>query len=156
MRVLTLPTMLTRASSTRMRMPSTCTRMLSQFTRTPSTFTHAPATHLATCQRHAGQRRLACRCRRRTQLSSSLLPPLTMVRSGSEVVATTSNAKHKDADGASSSLPSSPTFESASMSSTTTTLEVCSPEHAFYAFNALYCALIPYSKPVEPLFVDDK
>ncbi|KAF8485296.1 AMMECR1 domain-containing protein [Russula ochroleuca] len=33
---------------------------------------------------------------------------------------------------------------------------VCRPEHAFHAFDTLYCALTPYSKPVEPLFADDK
>jgi hypothetical protein len=80
-----------------------------------------------------------------------------MVRSGTEAAAAaTSSAKHKDADRA-SSLPSSPTFTSASLSSTTTTtLEVCRPEHVFHAFDTLYCALTPYSKPVEPLFADDK
>jgi len=73
-----------------------------------------------------------------------------------EVTATSSspNTKtHKDADGASSpSSPLSPTLAT----NPTTLASACRPEHVFHAFDALYCALTPHAKPVEPLFPDDK
>jgi len=33
---------------------------------------------------------------------------------------------------------------------------ICGPEHCFAAFDALYCALTPHSKPIAPHFPDDK
>lgn len=84
-------------------------------------------------------------------LSSSSHPTsLQMVRSGAEA----SSANTKDADGASSS-PSSP-LSSLLTTTNTGTLEACRPEHAFHAFDALYCALTPHATPIEPLFADDK
>ncbi|KAK7061431.1 AMMECR1 domain-containing protein [Favolaschia claudopus] len=35
-------------------------------------------------------------------------------------------------------------------------LDTCTPEHCFHAFDALYCALVPNSKPISPRFADDK
>jgi hypothetical protein len=73
-----------------------------------------------------------------------------MVRSGAEA----SGANTKDADGASSS-PSSPLSSSLAITATGI-LEACRPEHAFHAFDALYCALTPHATSIEPLFADDK
>jgi hypothetical protein len=60
----------------------------------------------------------------------------------------------KDADGASS--PSSPLSPTLATGTNTLLTSVCRPEHVFHAFDALYCALTPHAKPVEPLFPDDK
>jgi len=89
-----------------------------------------------------------------------------MVRDGTEAMTTTnSNTRTpKDTDGKSSpSSPLSPTLviptdatALPATTSTSTSLAACRPEHAFYAFDALYCALTPHARPIEPLFTDDK
>ncbi len=33
---------------------------------------------------------------------------------------------------------------------------VCTEEHCFHAFDALYCALTPGARPISPEFPDDK
>jgi hypothetical protein len=94
-----------------------------------------------------------------------------MVLDGTEAKTTTTNANtktSKDTDGTSSpSSPLSPTLtttdETATSSTGTSTSATsgtsqaaCRPEHAFHAFDTLYCALTPHARPVEPLFGDDK
>jgi len=87
-----------------------------------------------------------------------------MVRDGTEAT-TTMNANTrtpKDTDGKSSpSSPLSPTLATTDATATTSTststsLTACRPEHAFHAFDALYCALTPHARPIEPLFADNK
>jgi hypothetical protein len=88
-----------------------------------------------------------------------------MVRDGTEAMKTTNaNAgAPKDTDGKSSlSSPLSPTLattdddDATSTTNTNTSLAACRPEHAFHAFDALYCALTPHARPIEPVFADDK
>jgi hypothetical protein len=77
-----------------------------------------------------------------------------MVRDGTE--ATNANTKtYKDADGTSSPLSATLANNATPMSSITSE-SVCRPEHAFHAFDALYCALMPHARPIKPLFPDDK
>jgi len=80
-----------------------------------------------------------------------------MARDGTEATATASvSAKTpKDTDGTSSpSSPLSPTPANATAAAST--LAACRPEHGFHAFDALYCALTPHARPIEPLFSNDK
>jgi len=80
-----------------------------------------------------------------------------MVRDGTE--ATNTNTKtYKDADGTSSPLStlSATLANNATNPSSITSEAVCRPEHAFHAFDALYCALMLHARPIKPLFPDDK
>ena len=56
--------------------------------------------------------------------------------------------KDKDIDGASS-------LASSAVDAVEPGRSACRPEHAFHAFDALYCALTN-ATPVKPLFPDDK
>ncbi|KAG7096678.1 hypothetical protein E1B28_004092 [Marasmius oreades] len=48
-------------------------------------------------------------------------------------------------------IPPDPAKDSAPLSKT----QACIPEHCYYAFDSLYCALSPSATPIAPTFVDD-